>query len=167
MAPHKMCHKCLVRQPAEAFYKSKKHKDGLQTQCKTCISARSKSAYALRKEQHDAAQKTWRERNPDYFFSRDLRRKYGITIDDYKSLLQAQNNLCACCQSPDPGGRSDNDRFHVDHDHLTGKVRGLLCHKCNTGLGLLGDNVDGLMRAVSYLQQTSDLLMEVKTSGLD
>lgn len=76
------------------------------------------------------------------------RRKYGITTLDYEEMLRAQGEACAICRSKDNKGR----RFSVDHDHETGRVRGLLCFKCNTALGQFGDNVPGLNAVIDYLR---------------
>lgn len=79
--------------------------------------------------------------------------KYGWTVEDYEEQLKKQNGVCAICeQVPDSGPYKD---FVIDHDHNTGTVRGLLCNKCNNGLGLLGDDVTGLRRALSYLEETN------------
>lgn len=79
-----------------------------------------------------------------------LKYQYGLSVEDYKGLLSKQNNSCAICNSP-PTGRWDS--FHVDHDHKTGKVRGLLCHHCNTGIGNLKDDVQLLESAINYLNE--------------
>ena len=76
-----------------------------------------------------------------------LKHLYGITLDDYDRMLVEQNNCCAICKSPEPG----HLHFSVDHDHKTGKLRGLLCNNCNRGLGMLGDNVERIKRALEYL----------------
>lgn len=77
--------------------------------------------------------------------------QYGLTEESYAELLQRQNNVCAICHEvPSSGPYKD---FVIDHDHLTGHVRGLLCNKCNNGLGLLGDNLEGLESAVTYLRR--------------
>lgn len=76
-----------------------------------------------------------------------LRRNYGLSLDEYDALYEAQQGLCAICDRPDP-----NRRLCVDHCHETGEVRGLLCSSCNTALGLLGDDVDRLIRAMEYLE---------------
>lgn len=68
----------------------------------------------------------------------------------YAALLADQGGRCAICGTTDPGKR---ERFNVDHCHTTGYLRGLLCHGCNTGLGLLGDSVDTLLAAVAYLRR--------------
>lgn len=79
----------------------------------------------------------------------NYRRAYGITIDDYDRLFAAQGGRCAICGSPEPLGGFKN--FAVDHNHQTGKVRGLLCTACNRGLGLFHDNPVTLELAARYL----------------
>ncbi len=81
---------------------------------------------------------------------RDYKRKYDITISDYEKLLKQQDSKCAICKTTNPG-RYDN--FCVDHDHSKKKdsVRGLLCEKCNRGLGYFDDNPERLVAAVGYL----------------
>ena len=79
-------------------------------------------------------------------------RRYGLTQADADRILAAQGGCCAICHVMKPGGRGS---WHVDHDHVTGRVRGLLCHKCNTGIGLFGDNPMMLEVAVRYLRSTT------------
>ena len=76
--------------------------------------------------------------------------QYGITLDDYHSMLERQDNGCGICKEKTPGGRTQF--FAVDHCHTTGKVRGLLCTKCNRGLGLFNDNTGKLLSAINYLK---------------
>lgn len=80
-----------------------------------------------------------------------LKKYYGIAPAEYEALLFAQQNSCAICRSTDPKDRWD--RFHVDHDHRTGKVRGLLCGPCNTAIGKLKDSIPLLKAAIEYLQE--------------
>lgn len=79
-------------------------------------------------------------------------RAYGITREQYDELLAAQGNRCAICGSDEWPGK--NRAPHVDHDHGTGKVRGLLCGKCNTGLGQFDDDPTRLAAAIEYLSRT-------------
>ena len=72
-----------------------------------------------------------------------------MSMDDYARLLEDQGGVCAICRSSDT--RSKGRRFHIDHDHETGEVRGLLCGPCNTGIGGLNDDPDCLLTAVAYL----------------
>jgi hypothetical protein len=78
-----------------------------------------------------------------------LRNTYGISPQDYDALLTAQSGCCAICGAPKSNGVGW--QFHIDHNHITGTVRGLLCLKCNVGLGHFDDRVDLLERAIAYL----------------
>jgi hypothetical protein len=84
--------------------------------------------------------------------NRYLKNTYGISIEDYKVLLTNQNNGCAICGSEDPKGFKAQS-FHVDHDHETGQVRGLLCQPCNMAIGLLKENISTLSKAIMYLNK--------------
>ena len=79
-----------------------------------------------------------------------LVRRYGITVDQYDKLLEQQNNSCAICQSikVDKGRKR---RLCVDHDHVTGKVRGLVCNRCNRAMGLADDSPELLVKMADYL----------------
>lgn len=77
-----------------------------------------------------------------------LRKRYGISLDDYRVLLEAQGGVCAICEMPPEAGYT---RLHVDHCHETGAVRGLLCSGCNRALGFLSDNPRNAERAAMYL----------------
>lgn len=75
-----------------------------------------------------------------------MKKQYGITLDEYATLLASQGGACAICRRQETG-----KRLAVDHDHTTGVVRGLLCQKCNTALGLLGDDIHLIDAAWTYL----------------
>jgi len=75
---------------------------------------------------------------------------YGLTLTDYRNLLAKQEGGCAICHTSNPGG--SRGRFCVDHDHKTGRVRGLLCQSCNRAIGLLGDDANRLIAAAAYLR---------------
>lgn len=77
-----------------------------------------------------------------------LKHEYGITLEEYNQLLLAQNNACAICKRTEPTGYN----WHVDHCHTKGSIRGLLCSKCNQGLGLFEDNLAVLKEAIKYLE---------------
>jgi hypothetical protein len=90
-----------------------------------------------------------RERRQEIERNRTLRR-YGITQDDFDRMLTEQGGRCAICATDSPGGRS---AWHIDHDHATGAVRGLLCHLCNVGIGNLRDDTDIMRSAIAYLDR--------------
>ena len=80
-----------------------------------------------------------------------LKKMYGITLDEYDELLEKQGGVCAICSQSCPTGR----HLAVDHDHDTGVVRGLLCTRCNIGLGQLR-NITNLARSIVYLQKSEE-----------
>ena len=82
-----------------------------------------------------------------------LERSYGITMDYYNRMLEEQNGRCAICLGDDPKSPDRVNHWYIDHCHTTGEVRGLLCNSCNRGVGLLGDNVSNLERAILYLNK--------------
>jgi hypothetical protein len=79
------------------------------------------------------------------------KRRYGITREDYNRMFSDQNGSCKICKTTEIG--RGHTHFHVDHNHTTGKIRGLLCDKCNRGLGYFDDRYDLLKDASSYLQE--------------
>jgi Recombination endonuclease VII len=80
-------------------------------------------------------------------------KKYGITSDEYHAMLSNQRKACAICRGDSPGTNHD---WHIDHDHDTGKVRGLLCHHCNTALGHARDNPAILRAMIDYLNRSAE-----------
>ena len=80
-----------------------------------------------------------------------LQRTFGMTRIEYRQLLASQDGRCAICGATEPGGRF-NKSFHVDHNHRTGGVRGLLCARCNTSLGKFEDSPELLRKAANYLE---------------
>ena len=79
-----------------------------------------------------------------------LKKRYGISLKEYYQMLADQNGLCAIC------GASESEtqrRLHVDHDHETGEIRGILCHRCNVALGMVQDNVKILSLMIRYLEK--------------
>lgn len=94
----------------------------------------------------------YRERNRRYAKERReywLRRNYGITAEDFDRMFSEQSGRCGICCTEDPGGRTNT--FHVDHCHETGRVRGLLCNRCNRALGQFNDSEELLLAAIAYL----------------
>ena len=138
----KVCIKCKVEKPFAEFHNHRAAVDGKQKTCKTCQKAYSQSDTAKKNR------KEYYQRTKRAHINRNLKQQYGITYDEYDEMLVNQNGKCAICTTTDPGGKG---RFHVDHCHTTGKVRGLLCHHCNTMLGLAKDSVETLNNAISYL----------------
>lgn len=114
-----------------------------RSQCKTCQAEQARSWYANNLER---AQENRRRFN--------LSNIYGMTVAEYDAILAKQGNVCAICGNGEPGahGRTRKQfRLSVDHCHDTGRVRGLLCQRCNRAIGLLGDDPVVLRKAITYL----------------
>ena len=110
--------------------------------------------------------KHWKE-NPDKYKEYLLERNFGISLEEYKAMLEAQNNACAICHKANGSDRHKGDRtkqLSVDHNHITGALRGLLCNDCNRGIGQLKDDPILLERAAKYLRNYE--AKHVKTASI-
>jgi hypothetical protein len=94
------------------------------------------------------------ERTKQYHKRKRLMDDYGLTLDAYNEILKEQGGCCAICESGTADMNGRKNMFHVDHDHNTGKIRGLLCHNCNVSLGLMKDSPLLLLKAAEYLNRT-------------
>jgi hypothetical protein len=115
--------------------------------------ARQRELYredAERREAIKAQVREYRRNNPGKKRRVDLAANYGITPEDYAAMLAAQGGGCAICGAAE-GTEKRIKYLHVDHDHETGKVRGLLCHLCNLGIGKFQDDPELLVKAAHYL----------------
>jgi hypothetical protein len=154
----KKCSRCKRTKNVDEFYKRVASKDGLEARCKECSKAQHSMWLSLNRDTANEARRkwhkekgnewhrNWRQNNPDKVISTKLKSAYGISLKEYNDLFAFQNGKCAICPST-----GDSKRLCVDHDHSTGKVRGLLCNNCNRGLGLLGDSPSVLQSALLYL----------------
>lgn len=132
---HRQCCGCKVVKPLEDFHRNKKSHQGRTYYCRPC------------KSEYNVHRKPKRASSPDENFHYNLR-KYGLTPLGYDALLESQGGACAICGSACPSGK----RLAVDHCHNTGTVRGLLCARCNPGIGMFKDQPDLLLVAVEYLE---------------
>lgn len=113
------------------------------------IAARRRKLYALDPEKYLRYNREWRLKNKDKVNARRRRRVYGADIDH---LFYAQAGRCAVCEVQMLRTNRNPRAAHIDHDHTTGKVRGLLCSSCNMGLGVFKDSPDLLRQAIKYLE---------------
>lgn len=97
--------------------------------------------------------KKWRGKNPNYHKEQHSLTKWGLTLTDQAEILAGQGGGCAICGVVTPGGRGG---WHVDHNHAEGHVRGLLCARCNLGLGYFRDSRETLTAAARYLEEYDD-----------
>ncbi len=126
----KTCSKCGKKKSKASFYRDAQKSSGFRPDCKTCVNEKSAS---------------WSKRNPEKRRIILRRYLYGVSDKEYNVLLKKQHKSCKICK------KKDKRRLGIDHDHKTGKVRGLLCQKCNAGLGMFLDNIDSLRAAIKYL----------------
>ena len=121
---------------------------------------KERARIASKKYRSTKAFKEWRKkyratnRYQEYRREKDYKNKFGISINEYKMINENQKGLCAICGKKESficKGRLYN--LAVDHNHQTGKIRGLLCHDCNQALGLFKDNVSSLKKSIQYLEK--------------
>lgn len=133
----KICNRCGTERTLTRFSPQKGGKYGRHGVCKDCRRIEANEKYASDPE----------------FRTKQLARSYrhqlsvyGITENEYRQLLEYQNGRCAICEKVITGRQ-----VHVDHDHRTNKVRGILCAGCNTSLGKFGDDREGVLKVLGYL----------------
>lgn len=135
----KKCSICRIDQTLDNYWKSKTSYDGLQYACKHCQSKSNKKYKDKNKDRTKANRR------------KSLLKSYGLTPESYDIMFKEQLGLCKICKNPSPK-RWRSEKLFVDHDHKSGKVRGLLCHDCNYGLGGFKDNVELLKNAIKYIK---------------
>ena len=133
----KVCSQCLNDVPLSEFHNNKSSKDGLASSCKVCSLQRSAKWYATHKHNIKPSRR-------DY----QIKRKYGMSREDYDGMIESHNFSCAICGK----AHSEDSKLNVDHCHVTNSVRGLLCWDCNVAIGKLGDSPEMLRRAAQYIE---------------
>ena len=137
----KECNVCFNEKPYDRFYKKKASRDGYKHQCKECTGRANSTRYyadvEFRRERQRQIQRTY------------TAKKFGLTLCELEVLYIQQDSMCAICGiSEESHGRY----LAIDHCHITGKVRGLLCMSCNTALGNFKDDTYVMSKAIKYLE---------------
>lgn len=169
-APSGFCINCKQTKPADAFNVDRQRASGRCAYCRVCVNVRKheRGHTAKNKERQrdryranhngyrDRTLAAARSRTPDKKREYDLRSHYRMTMSEFDALLAAQHGVCAICMEL-PRTRMDKPArgWHVDHDHRTGTIRGILCGPCNTALGQFRDSIETLTSAISYLKRGS------------
>ena len=157
--PTKICKRCNECKDLTEFYQKSN-----TTYCKPCIKAINDDYYRRNKERIDTYRAQWhrelRKKNPekiDEYQHRQNTKRFGRTPEWYAAQLEKQNHVCAICKLPERGFHPNGKipRLAIDHDHRTGKVRGLLCMECNKSLGHAETQEDWILKAADYL--TADM----------
>lgn len=140
----KICSKCKKALTFDYFRENKRYLDGYTSWCKACHNDHNKIYYIEKKR--------WK----------DIEKRYNLTKKQYLEMEEKQLGLCACCHQK-PNKRSQSGTLVVDHCHQTGTVRGLLCSKCNAGIGFFDDNPDLLQLAALYLENHDNFSRQCST----
>ncbi len=161
----KVCKKCGLTKPIDDFYRAAGMRDGHRNECKVCDLAAKRERYLANPQAAIARVKRWQQENPERHRENQrrmrstpegkerqraghLKRKYGITLEQYDKLLARQGGRCAICRrEPRP-----DISLHLDHDHESGQLRGILCFRCNNALGDFDDDPTLLWAALGYLR---------------
>lgn len=176
----KVCKVCKVEKPLEDFYKMAQMRDGHRNECKACNLAAKAARYRANPEPTKARVRKWQAENRERVLEwqrlyaesgrkgassrrSHLKRKFGLTVEQYDEMLAAQGGVCAICGRPP----REDIALHVDHDHETGRVRGLTCFGCNNGLGDFGDDPQLLERASAYLDRHDPEVAELRRLAKD
>lgn len=145
---NKICTKCKIKQELSQFYNKPRHK--LHCWCKECCRQYSRQYQKqYRKDNPGKSKQYYKQHIEETKQSNRINalRVYNITPEDYDRMFKAQNGVCAICG----GVNKDSRNLFVDHNHTTGKVRGLLCSNCNFAIGHMKDNVKLLQNLIKYL----------------
>lgn len=134
----KYCNGCKQWKPISEFHKTENgNYSEYRAHCKDCRNKRRNE---------------YRRNNPERFKNEILRRTFGITLDEYRKILEKQKGVCAICGKPETSTFKGKLRhLSVDHNHETGQVRGLLCNDCNAAIGFFKDDIEILANAIKYL----------------
>ncbi len=147
----KLCTKCSLTKHLSDFCKDSQKKDGVYSSCKDCCSLKDRKRDKRKKSNYDRYYRKslgWKK----------VANQLKVEFSFLETLHEVQEGLCAICKNPETSLGSTKikaKRLAVDHDHITGKIRGLLCQRCNCGLGSFKDNPDLLKGAIEYLRRAS------------
>lgn len=144
----KRCQRCKETKPLAEFFADKNQYDGHARMCKPCQTTRHQQWVEENREQVNRYARQRYKNDPHRYMEYERRGHYGMAPGEYARMLAEQKGRCAICGTDDPAPRRN---FAVDHCHETGLVRGLLCGKCNTGIGQLQHSIDIILSAARYL----------------
>lgn len=139
--PDRICSRCRARKPAKEFHVRGKNRR-LKSMCKSCESDYYAPTWRL-----------WYQQNRTRVLNKRIKRIYGISRRDFNKILRKQHGRCAICRTRRPGG---NGTWHIDHNHKTGRVRGLLCARCNIMIAQSRESAANLVAAVKYMRRNGE-----------
>lgn len=147
----KNCTKCGVSKSLTEFFRNG---DRYKSRCKKCTSEDLYTWRDRNRSEYNNYAAMWRAKNPEKQMASEIKALYGLELEQYKGILEKQAYKCSIC-SKDHLPSAKKGRLAVDHNHKTGRVRGLLCMACNSGIGHFKDSPEILEKAVAYLKKHS------------
>ncbi len=157
----KACTKCKTEYPltAEYFFRDRVRSGGLRSNCKGCCKKDARKRAPRNRKKKNSRARGYRLLYGDKIRGRTRDRKHNLTTGQYDKMLRGQNGVCAICGELEITKQNDRLRaLSVDHNHSTGKIRGLLCNKCNSAIGNLcvdDHGIELLCSAISYIKNSS------------
>ncbi len=143
----KKCTRCERNKAITEFYKK-------ESRCKTCVNEIRREKYNENPEKFITRVKKFRKDNPEKIRDTKLKQAYGVGNTYYDAKLKEQGNVCAGCgRNVKTVWRDKEIKMALDHDHLTGKPRGVLCIKCNRAYGLLEENIQTMLNLIEYTKK--------------
>ncbi len=142
MEDKKTCTKCNKTKPVSEFHKCSRNPDGLRYRCKKCVNKIDREYYASTIKRRFSRFAIW------------IKKNHGVTGEEYKEMLSRQGGVCAICGKVNI---TKSKRLAIDHCHKTGKIRGLLCGRCNMGIGQFDDKASLLIAAAEYIRKSITL----------
>jgi hypothetical protein len=146
----KTCTKCEKKLSLDKFYKHKSYKDGHYSRCKDCYNEYQRSDKTKIKNNIRNIVTGYHHKRSSYFKDYHFKKKYGISTIEYNQMLVSQNFLCKICKVHHTEAHNG---LYVDHCHKSEKVRGLLCQKCNSAIGMLREDINIINNVLEYLKQ--------------
>lgn len=153
----KACTKCKNDVPLNGYYKNKNNKDGLDYSCKSCRKSSFSKYHSDNLESRKEYQQKWRDSNKEKIKESFIKYRYKVTIEEVNSIFENQGMCCAICGTDTPTKKG----WCIDHCHNTGLVRGVLCSKCNTAIGLLDENIDTMTSAIEYIIKHNNISISI------
>jgi hypothetical protein len=131
------CTQCKIDKPESDYYirKNRPNGKGRLSECKECMKSRVKNRY---------------DNDPDLVNDMRAANTYGISLQEVRDMRERSGGICSICNQE---GQHHHKRLVIDHDHNTGKVRGLICSKCNSMIGWCGENTETLQNLIEYLNK--------------
>lgn len=147
------CVKCNEVKPLDQYDAKASGLYGKRADCKACVRVYQANYRKLNSEVIKERKRTYAKTKPHMKRRSYLMNEYGISLSDYEEMYARQSGKCDICKS-DRVGNTQHKHLHVDHCHITSKIRGLLCSQCNSGLGYFKDSESTLLEAIEYLKKS-------------